>query len=262
MCRPLAIWRPPWAVCSWGGWRVIWSAAGRRPIRDESGPGGPRLEPEVLRRSTTGYLVIDQLGRPLLSNARASELGVLHAGIVDPQIVAAAARTAVSGEPIDVELHPVEPDSVADGDPDLTDRRAGRGAVHRRRPDPGFGHRRIGGPADGGRPPGFRGQRLARAQDTGRSHGPVGRGHGRRGGRPGGRPSVRREAAVRVGPARRAGERADRAVPAAGRRCAARPRCGRDRCGGAGDDRQGGDGGRERRDRRHLGRAVGTAGPR
>jgi two-component system sensor histidine kinase SenX3 len=92
------------------GWLACYLVSRRAtPDTDESGNGGPRLEPEVLRRSTTGYLVIDQLGRPLLSNARASELGVLHSGIVDPQIVAAAARTAVSGEPIDVELHPTSP---------------------------------------------------------------------------------------------------------------------------------------------------------
>lgn len=61
----------------------------------------------MLRRSTTGYLVIDEAGRPLLSNARAIELGVLRGGIVDPEIMDAASRTAVSGEAIDVELHPV-----------------------------------------------------------------------------------------------------------------------------------------------------------
>jgi len=71
--------------------------------------GGPPLESEVLRLSTTGYLVVNRVGRPLLSNARATELGVLHGGIVDPQILAAAGRAAVSGEPIDVELRPVSP---------------------------------------------------------------------------------------------------------------------------------------------------------
>jgi len=90
------------------GWLVCFLLTRRSaPDPGQSAVGGPRLEPEVLRRSTTGYLVIDQVGRPLLSNARATELGVLHAGFVDPQIVAAAARTAVSGEQIDVELHPV-----------------------------------------------------------------------------------------------------------------------------------------------------------
>ncbi|MET0863830.1 MAG: ATP-binding protein, partial [Nakamurella sp.] len=66
----------------------------------------------VLRLSTTGYLVLNQAGRPLLSNASANELGVLHGGIVDQQIVAAAARAAVSGEPVDVELRPVNPPAL------------------------------------------------------------------------------------------------------------------------------------------------------
>ncbi|MEP6560617.1 MAG: ATP-binding protein [Nakamurella sp.] len=69
----------------------------------------PALESTVLRLSAAGYLVLNQAGRPLLSNPAAGELGVLHGGIVDQQIVAAAARAAVSGEPIDVELRPVSP---------------------------------------------------------------------------------------------------------------------------------------------------------
>ena len=68
---------------------------------------GPVLESEVLRRSTTGYLVVNGAGRPLLSNDRADELGVVRSGIVDPQVLAAAARAAVSGEAVDVELRPV-----------------------------------------------------------------------------------------------------------------------------------------------------------
>jgi len=72
----------------------------------------PALESTVLRLSTTGYLVLKQSGRPLLSNPAASELGVLRGGIVDQQIVAAAARAAVSGEPVDVELRPVSPTAL------------------------------------------------------------------------------------------------------------------------------------------------------
>ncbi|MET0866247.1 MAG: two-component sensor histidine kinase, partial [Nakamurella sp.] len=48
----------------------------------------PALESTVLRLSTTGYLVLNQAGRPLLSNASANELGVLRGGIVDQQIIA------------------------------------------------------------------------------------------------------------------------------------------------------------------------------
>ncbi len=68
---------------------------------------GPALEQELLRRSTTGYLVMNRAGRPLLSNDRATDLGVVRSGIVDPQVLAAAARAAVSGEVVDVELRPV-----------------------------------------------------------------------------------------------------------------------------------------------------------
>jgi two-component system sensor histidine kinase SenX3 len=82
--------------------------AARRPVQPSApaGDDGPHLELEVLRRSGTGYVVIDPTGRPLLSNTRATELGVLRNGIVDPWIVAAAGRAAVSDEPVDVELRP------------------------------------------------------------------------------------------------------------------------------------------------------------
>ncbi len=61
----------------------------------------------MLRRSSTGYLVLDATGRPLLSNDRATELGVLRGGIVDARIAEAAGRAGISGEPVDVEIRPV-----------------------------------------------------------------------------------------------------------------------------------------------------------
>ena len=73
------------------------------PVADPVEP----LEMEVVRRSSTGYLVLDAAGRPLLSNERATELGVLRGGMVDRRIAAAAGRAAVSGEPVDVEIRPV-----------------------------------------------------------------------------------------------------------------------------------------------------------
>ena len=91
-----------WLACALQGSR----RATRQPLRVVAEPG---LESTVLRLSTTGYLVLNPTGRPLLSNPAASELGVLRGGIVDQQIVAAAARAAVSGEPVDVELRPVSP---------------------------------------------------------------------------------------------------------------------------------------------------------
>jgi two-component system sensor histidine kinase SenX3 len=90
------------------GW-LLYALLERRPDQAAvpEGADGPPLESEVLRRSGTGYLVLDPSGRPLLSNARATELGVLRAGIVDPWIKSAAARAAISQEPVDVELRPV-----------------------------------------------------------------------------------------------------------------------------------------------------------
>lgn len=75
-------------------------------------PSSDPLEHEVLRRSTTGYLVLNSQGRLLLSNDRAHELGVLIGGIVDPDVLAAAERAAVSGEPVDIEIRPVHPPSL------------------------------------------------------------------------------------------------------------------------------------------------------
>ena len=66
-----------------------------------------QLAADVLRWSSTGYLVLDSSGRPLLYNDRATELGLLHAGIVEPEIHSAADRSGVSGEIVDVDLRPV-----------------------------------------------------------------------------------------------------------------------------------------------------------
>ncbi|WP_240757564.1 sensor histidine kinase [Nakamurella flava] len=64
------------------------------------------LAVEVVRRSATGYLVLDAEGHTELANDRASELGALRAGVIDEAIADAADRTRVSGEPIDVKLNP------------------------------------------------------------------------------------------------------------------------------------------------------------
>ena len=95
-----------------GGVILGWLACAllvRRPLRpaEPAASGWEPLEVEVLRHSSTGYVVLDAGGRPLLSNDRASELGVLRAWIVDQRIAAAAGRAAVSREPVDVELVPV-----------------------------------------------------------------------------------------------------------------------------------------------------------
>ncbi|WP_395725992.1 sensor histidine kinase [Nakamurella sp.] len=95
------------------GWLSAWLVL--RPRRADAArqvPAPDSLEREVLRRSSTGYLVLSPQGRPLLSNPRARELGVLVGGIVDRGVLDAAERAAVSGEPVDVELEPVQPPSL------------------------------------------------------------------------------------------------------------------------------------------------------
>ena len=116
-CRPTITVCLSWAI-SWLVWSALpWagspSAVDRRraPRQPVQVVAEPALEQAVLRHSSTGYLVLNLAGRPLLSNSGASELGVLRGGIVDPQM-AAAARAAVSGEPIDVELRPVSPTAL------------------------------------------------------------------------------------------------------------------------------------------------------
>lgn len=95
------------------GWLGAWLVL--RPRRRDAArhqPASDSLEREILRRSTTGYLVLNPQGLTLLSNERAHELGVLVGGIVDPKVLAAAERAAVSGEPVDVEIRPVHPPSL------------------------------------------------------------------------------------------------------------------------------------------------------
>jgi two-component system sensor histidine kinase SenX3 len=90
------------------GWLVFYLVNRRsKPLPAPETSGRPALEQEVLRLSTTGYLVVNRVGRHLLSNDRATELGIMRGGIVDQEILDAAARAGVSGETIDVELRPV-----------------------------------------------------------------------------------------------------------------------------------------------------------
>jgi two-component system sensor histidine kinase SenX3 len=92
------------------GWLVFYLVNRRsKPLPAPETSGRPALEQEVLRLSTTGYLVVNRVGRHLLSNDRATELGIMRGGIVDQEILDAAARAGVSGETIDVELRPVSP---------------------------------------------------------------------------------------------------------------------------------------------------------
>ncbi len=100
------------------GWLVCLLVL-RRPTRGAEKRASPAgsLDAEVIRRSTTGYLVIDRTGRPLLANPRAGELGMIRSGIVDPRIVSAASRAQVSNEPVDVEFRPAPVITALDADP-------------------------------------------------------------------------------------------------------------------------------------------------
>ncbi len=92
------------------GWFIYYFADLRGvPQATPSAPAAApeRLEVEVLRWSSTGYLLMDEAGRPLLYNDRATELGVVHGGTVNRDIVATAGRSGVSGESVDVQLRPV-----------------------------------------------------------------------------------------------------------------------------------------------------------
>jgi two-component system sensor histidine kinase SenX3 len=63
----------------------------------------------ALQNSTTGHAVLDLAGRVLFANPRSFQLGVVRAGLPDRKIAAAAARAAVSADPVDVELLAPEP---------------------------------------------------------------------------------------------------------------------------------------------------------
>jgi two-component system sensor histidine kinase SenX3 len=100
-----------------GGFALGWLTAvliARRGRSDQAGraPEPATLEREVLSGSATGYLVLNPAGVPLLSNDRVRELGVLSGGVIDPTVLEAAERVAVSDEPVDVELAPSQPPSL------------------------------------------------------------------------------------------------------------------------------------------------------
>ena len=75
------------------------------------------LAAEVLTASTTAYAVIDNAGNVVLANPAATTLGVVRAGLPDPRIAEAAARAAVSDEPVDVEVNSPGPMPAGRGRP-------------------------------------------------------------------------------------------------------------------------------------------------
>ena len=84
-------------------------------LRRQPRAASPALPDEALlaevafAASTTGYAVLDTEGHVLVANARATELGVVRAGLIDHRIADAVGRARVAGEPVDVELGHVEP---------------------------------------------------------------------------------------------------------------------------------------------------------
>lgn len=78
------------------------------PRADTSG-GAAALAADVVAGSDSGYAVTDRAGNFLLANQRARDLQVVRAGMPDKRVSDAIARTAVSGEPVDVDLGQLEP---------------------------------------------------------------------------------------------------------------------------------------------------------
>lgn len=102
------------------GWliaAVLIRRSAEGPRADETS-GQAALAASVVARSDNGYLVTDRVGNVLLMNQRAQELRVVRAGMAAPAVLEAIERTAVSGEPIDVDLRALEPagDLADDGD--------------------------------------------------------------------------------------------------------------------------------------------------
>ncbi len=92
------------------GWLVASAVRQRQPWATEPLlPDRALLAEVAFTASTTGYAVLDSEGHLLVSNPRAAELGVVRAGLINHRIVDAVGRARVAGEPVDVELGPVEP---------------------------------------------------------------------------------------------------------------------------------------------------------
>lgn len=86
--------------------------------RADGVPHDAALAAEVVARSDSGYLVTDRTGNLLLANQRARDLRVVRAGMPDPRVLEAIERTGVSGEPIDVDLGPLDSAGESAPEPD------------------------------------------------------------------------------------------------------------------------------------------------
>ena len=197
-----------------------------------AGSGGPPSRPaspsrrclqHIVSLSPVGIVVVDTYRDVVYTNDRARELGLVRDRLLDDRAWVAAQRTLATGEDVEVDLSPrrranprplravgARPRPAAD---------RGRPPVRRR-----LRRRPVRARADGGHAPRLRRQRQPRTQDAGRGDGRARRGAAGLHRRPRDRAPVRREDGHRVQAAGQHGRRADRAVAAAGRRAAARPR--------------------------------------
>ena len=173
-----------------------------------------------------GAAVVDVHRDVVYLNDRAKELGLVRDRQLDDQAWQAA-QQALTGVDVEFDLQPAK---RAARPVRAVGARAGPAAQRRRPPvRRGLRPRPVRLCADGGDQARLRGQRQPRAQDPGGRHGSARRGPAGFGRRLRNRAPVRREGARRSQPAGGHGRRADRAVPAAGRRTVAQRHRGRRR---------------------------------
>ena len=94
---------------------VVWAVrrtgvrrTGARTARRPAEPTVPDLAQRVLHSSHNGVVVLNRFGEVLMHNPRAGELGVVRNLRPDPRAWAAAERALQLGEPVDVDLSPLE----------------------------------------------------------------------------------------------------------------------------------------------------------
>lgn len=93
------------------GWLARRRAASREDRRT-AGPAGPdvaTLARRVIGSARNGIAVLDRHGDVVLANRRAAELGVVHGSRADERAWRACERAVHLGEPVDVDLSPLDP---------------------------------------------------------------------------------------------------------------------------------------------------------
>jgi len=87
------------------------AAPAGRAVSDAELSHGPSLADlllRVFRSSEAGLAVLTRAGEVVLNNPRASDLGVVHAGVIDPRARAACRQAECGGVPVEVDLSPLE----------------------------------------------------------------------------------------------------------------------------------------------------------